>query len=51
MPGTANGTREPYDLTPEVNPNPWLILMGWADTQVEKQLRGEPIDVISADPE
>lgn len=48
MPGTANVTREPYDLTPEENPNPWLILMGWADTQVKKQLRGEPIDDLFA---
>jgi hypothetical protein len=44
----ANEAPKAYDLTPEVNTNPWLILMGWADTQVEKQLRGEPTDAIEA---
>jgi hypothetical protein len=46
MPGTANGAGDSYDLTPEANRDPWLVLLGWADLEVEAMLRGR----IEADP-
>lgn len=36
MPGTSNGADAAQEPTPEVKHcDPWLILMGWADEQVE----------------